>query len=190
MKLIAGLGNPGEKYQHNRHNIGFMAIDKLAQESGVKFKKEAIFEADVANFFLNQEKIYLVKPTTFMNNSGRAITALLTYYNVLLEDFIVIYDDLDLAVGKLRLRLKGSAGGHNGVKSIISYLKTQEFNRIKVGVGRPSHNHSSVVNYVLGDFPKVQEPQINSALTRTVSAIDYYLAGHSFQEVINKFNLN
>ena len=119
-KLVVGLGNPGSKYHETRHNVGFMAIDLMAKELGLTFSEEKTFKAEVASTFLNGEKVYFVKPTTFMNLSGLAVRALLAYYNIPMEDFIVIYDDLDMEVGKLRFRQKGSAGGHNGIKSIIA----------------------------------------------------------------------
>ena len=132
VKMIVGLGNPGSKYHETRHNIGFMAIDRLAKVFNVTFSEEKNFKAEVGSCFVNGEKVYLVKPTTFMNNSGIAIHALLTYYNIDIKDFLVIYDDLDMEVGRIRLRQKGSAGGHNGIKSIIAHTGTQAFDRIKV----------------------------------------------------------
>ena len=124
-KLVVGLGNPGSKYHETRHNVGFMAIDLMAKELGLTFSEEKTFKAEVASTFLNDEKVYFVKPTTFMNLSGLAVRALLAYYNIPMEDFIVIYDDLDMEVGKLRFRQKGSAGGHNGIKSIIAETGTK-----------------------------------------------------------------
>jgi len=187
MKLVVGLGNPGEKYEETRHNVGFIIVDKFANKQGVSFRHEKVFEADVADFFIGTEKIFLVKPTTFMNNSGKAIAALLTYYNVPMEDFVVIYDDLDLAVGKLRLRAKGSAGGHNGIKSVIAHLKTQEFNRVKVGIGRQNHG-TSVISYVLGKFPKEQKLLINEAVDETLGVLEYFLKNKTFMQAMNKFN--
>ena len=122
-KLLVGLGNPGDKYFETKHNVGFMLIDQLAKKQNVTFTHDKIFQADLASFFLNGEKIYLVKPTTFMNESGKAVHALLTYYGLDIEDLLIIYDDLDMEVGKIRLRAKGSAGGHNGIKSIINILE-------------------------------------------------------------------
>ena len=151
-KLVVGLGNPGSKYRETRHNVGFMAIDLMAKELGLTFSEERTFKAEVASTFLNGEKVYFVKPTTFMNLSGLAVRALLAYYNIPMEDFIVIYDDLDMEVGKLRFRQKGSAGGHNGIKSIISSLGTQSFPRLKVGIG--SVKKDEVIDYVLGKFSK------------------------------------
>lgn len=111
VKMIVGLGNPGSKYQQTKHNVGFMAVDRLVKDLDISFTEDKAFKALVGSAFINQEKIYFVKPTTFMNNSGLAVRALLTYYNISTKDLMVIYDDLDMAVGKIRLRQKGSAGG-------------------------------------------------------------------------------
>lgn len=111
VKMIVGLGNPGSKYQQTKHNVGFMAVDRLVKDLDISFTEDKTFKALVGSTFINQEKIYFVKPTTFMNNSGLAVRALLTYYNISTKDLMVIYDDLDMAVGKIRLRQKGSAGG-------------------------------------------------------------------------------
>ena len=114
-KLIVGLGNPGVKYDKTKHNIGFMAIDEITKNLDVTFTEDKNFKALVGSTFLNGEKVYFVKPLTFMNESGQAVQALLTYFNIATEDLLVIYDDLDMAVGKIRFRQKGSAGGHNGI---------------------------------------------------------------------------
>ena len=134
VKLIVGLGNPGEKYIETKHNVGFMLVDKICKDLDLKFTADKIFQADIASTFLNGEKVYFVKPTTFMNESGKAVQALLAYYGLDIEDLLVIYDDLDMEVGKIRLRSKGSAGGHNGIKSIIKHIGSQEFKRIKIGL--------------------------------------------------------
>jgi PTH1 family peptidyl-tRNA hydrolase len=186
-KLIAGLGNPGPKYEKTKHNVGFMTVDAIAKKHGVKFKHEKTFEADVADFFVGTEKIILVKPTTFMNDSGRAIGPLLTYFNVAVEDFLIIYDDLDMVTGKLRLRAKGSAGGHNGVKSTISYVGTQEFKRIKIGIGRPEHG-KTVVSHVLSGFSKTALPEVLLAIDTAVNAAEEFSEGVDFVDVMNHYN--
>jgi len=127
MKLVVGLGNPGAKYKGTRHNVGFMTMDEVAYQEKFDFDKAQI----------GGEKVIFMKPLTFMNLSGEAIRPLMNYFKIGIEDLLVVYDDMDLPVGKIRLRQKGGAGGHNGIKSIISCLGTSEFNRIKVGVGRP-----------------------------------------------------
>lgn len=186
MKMIVGLGNPGTKYQETKHNIGFMVIDRLAQKYKATFKKNP-FEAEVAEFFIDGEKILLVKPMTFMNESGRAVGPLMTYFGIYPEELLVIYDDLDLAIGKIRLRQKGSAGGHNGIKSLISHLGDNVFDRIKVGIGRPE-GKKTVVNHVLSGFSKEDRPLIEASIDKSVEACEYRLAGHSFIDTMNQFN--
>ncbi|EPH98559.1 aminoacyl-tRNA hydrolase [Enterococcus faecalis 13-SD-W-01] len=186
MKMIVGLGNPGTKYQQTKHNVGFMIVDRLAEKYQTAFKKNT-FEAEVAEFFVNGEKIILVKPQTFMNESGRSVGPLMTYFGIYPEELIVVYDDLDLAVGKLRLRQKGSAGGHNGMKSIISHLGTNVFNRVKVGIGRPE-GKQTVVNHVLSGFSKENQPLIEESIDRAVQALETVIDGHSFIDTMNRFN--
>ena len=145
------------------------------------------FEADIAEFFLNGEKIILAKPQTFMNESGRSVRPLMDYYNIADEDLLVIYDDLDLPIGKIRLREKGSAGGHNGIKSIIAHLGTKDFNRIKVGIDRPK-NGKEVVSYVLSSFPKETHDDMLNAMKQTADASLYWAEGHDFVNTMNQFN--
>lgn len=187
VKMIVGLGNPGSKYQQTKHNVGFIAVDRLVKDLDISFTEDKTFKALVGSTFINQEKIYFVKPTTFMNNSGLAVRALLTYYNISTKDLMVIYDDLDMAVGKIRLRQKGSAGGHNGIKSIIAHIGTQEFDRVKIGIGRPSHG-MSVINHVLGKFDTDDMITINVALDKVDKAINYYLQEKSIEKTMQQFN--
>jgi PTH1 family peptidyl-tRNA hydrolase len=187
VKMIVGLGNPGSKYHETRHNIGFMAIDRLAKVFNVTFSEEKNFKAEVGSCFVNGEKVYLVKPTTFMNNSGIAIHALLTYYNIDIKDFLVIYDDLDMEVGRIRLRQKGSAGGHNGIKSIIAHTGTQAFDRIKVGIGRPKQGRS-VVDHVLGKFDQDDYITVTNTLEKVNEAVQFYLQEADFVKTMQKFN--
>ncbi|MGT2828969.1 aminoacyl-tRNA hydrolase [Streptococcus hillyeri] len=187
VKLIVGLGNPGSKYHETKHNVGFMAIDLWAKALGVTFTEEKVFKAEVASSFINGEKVYLVKPTTFMNLSGIAVRALLAYYNIPIEDFIVIYDDLDMEVGKIRYRQKGSAGGHNGIKSIIAELGTQEFDRIKIGIGRPKQG-MTVINHVLGRFETDDYITITMTLDKVVESLKYYLKTNDFEGTMRRYN--
>lgn len=186
-KLIVGLGNPGSKYHETKHNVGFMAIDLWAKELNITFSEEKVFKAEVGSGFVKGEKVYLVKPTTFMNLSGIAIRALLAYYNIPIEDFIVIYDDLDMDVGKMRYRQKGSAGGHNGIKSIISELGTQEFDRIKIGIGRPKSG-MTVISHVLGKFDQDDYITIQNTLDKVVESLDYYLESDDFEGTMRRYN--
>lgn len=185
MKMIVGLGNPGKKYEQTKHNVGFMAVDQLAEHAGVTFKTNP-FEAEVADYFVNGEKILLVKPQTFMNDSGRAVGPLMTYFGILPEELVVIHDDLDLALGKLRLRQKGSAGGHNGIKSIIAHIDSQKFDRIKIGIGRPQGK--TVVNHVLSPFSKEDQPLILQAIDQAVAAAEFYIESNDFVQAMNRFN--
>lgn len=187
VKMIVGLGNPGSKYNDTKHNIGFMAIDRIVKNLDVNFTEDKNFKAEIGSDFINGEKIYFIKPTTFMNNSGIAVKALLTYYNISIKDMIIIYDDLDMEVGKIRFRQKGSAGGHNGIKSIIAHLGTQEFDRIKVGIGRPN-GRMTVINHVLGKFDKNDEIMISNTLDRVDNAVKYYLQTNDFQKTMQKYN--
>ncbi|VGQ27994.1 peptidyl-tRNA hydrolase [Streptococcus pyogenes] len=187
VKMIVGLGNPGSKYEKIKHNIGFMAIDNIVKNLDVTFTDDKNFKAQIGSTFINHEKVYFVKPTTFMNNSGIAVKALLTYYNIDITDLIVIYDDLDMEVSKLRLRSKGSAGGHNGIKSIIAHIGTQEFNRIKVGIGRPLKG-MTVINHVMGQFNTEDNIAISLTLDRVVNAVKFYLQENDFEKTMQKFN--
>ncbi|HEO5175382.1 TPA: aminoacyl-tRNA hydrolase [Streptococcus agalactiae] len=187
VKMIVGLGNPGSKYNDTKHNIGFMAVDRIVKNLDVNFTEDKNFKAEIGSDFINGEKIYFIKPTTFMNNSGIAVKALLTYYNISIKDMIIIYDDLDMEVGKIRFRQKGSAGGHNGIKSIIVHLGTQEFDRIKVGIGRPN-GRMTVINHVLGKFDKNDEIMISNTLDKVDNAVNYYLQTNDFQKTMQKYN--
>ena len=186
-KLLVGLGNPGDKYFETRHNVGFMLVDQMAKSLNLTFSHDKIFQADIASTFLNGEKIYFVKPTTFMNDSGKAVHALLTYYGLDVEDLLVIYDDLDMEVGKLRFRQKGSAGGHNGIKSIIAETGTQEFDRIKIGIGRPQKG-MTVVNHVLGKFSEDDYAMILLTLDKVETALHHYLKTNDFEDTMRRYN--
>ncbi|MGT2887828.1 aminoacyl-tRNA hydrolase [Streptococcus didelphis] len=187
VKMIVGLGNPGSKYDNTKHNVGFMSIDTIVKKLDVIFTEDKNFKALVGSSFINQEKVYFVKPTTFMNNSGIAVKALLTYYNIAIEDVIIIYDDLDMEVGKIRFRQKGSAGGHNGIKSIIAHLGTQSFDRIKIGIGRPPKG-MTVINHVLGKFDKDDSIKISLTLEKVDQAVKYYLQEGNFEKTMQKYN--
>ncbi|RAT03712.1 aminoacyl-tRNA hydrolase [Bacillus cereus] len=185
MKLIVGLGNPGREYELTRHNIGFMAIDELAKRWNISLNEQK-FKGVFGAGFVNGEKVILLKPLTYMNLSGESIRPLMDYYKIDVEDFVVLYDDLDIPVGKLRLRMKGSAGGHNGVKSIISHLGTQEFQRIRMGIDRPK-NGMKVVDYVLGRFTSEEIPDVNHSIEKAADACEEWL-NKPFLQIMNTFN--
>ena len=185
MKLIVGLGNPGREYELTRHNIGFMAIDELAKRWNISLNEQK-FKGLFGAGFVNGEKVILLKPLTYMNLSGESIRPLMDYYKIDVEDFVVLYDDLDIPVGKLRLRMKGSAGGHNGVKSTISHLGTQEFQRIRMGIDRPK-NGMKVVDYVLGRFTSEEIPDVNHSIEKAADACEEWL-NKPFLQIMNTFN--
>jgi len=186
-KMIVGLGNPGDKYEKTKHNMGFMAVDLLAKDYGVNFSLEKTFMAEVASTFVNGEKIFLVKPQTFMNESGRAIQPLLTYYNLDPADLTVIVDDMDSAVGRVRLRQKGSSGGQRGIKSILTHLGTEQFNRVKIGIGRPEQG-KTVVAHVLSKFDKENIEIAQDGINKAVDAVKFYIESNDFSQAMNKFN--
>jgi PTH1 family peptidyl-tRNA hydrolase len=149
MKLVIGLGNPGAQYEQTRHNVGFRVVDKLAAKLGWKWT-ERRSRAILASGMLGHEKVVLVKPLTYMNNSGEAVNELVRWYKIQPEDILVVYDEIDLPVGRIRLRSNGSAAGHHGLESIIRYLHTHQFPRLRVGVGRPTNSRMQTIDYVLG----------------------------------------
>ena|SRR5690606_5994207 len=185
VKLIIGLGNPGKPYEHTRHNIGFDVIDELADRWNAPLNQTK-FNGMYATVHRPEGKVILLKPLTYMNLSGECVRPLMDYFDIEIEDIIVIYDDLDLETGKLRLRGKGSAGGHNGIKSLIQHLGTQEFNRIRVGVSRPPAG-MKVADYVLAKFSNEDQPIVKEAVEKSCDAVETALA-KPFLEVMNKFN--
>lgn len=185
MKVIVGLGNPGKKYEKTRHNVGFMVIDELLKRYSITLDKQK-FKADYAIEFIDGEKVMFVKPQTFMNLSGQALRPLMDYYNATKEDLLVIYDDLDLPTGKIRLRQTGSHGGHNGIRSLIEHLGTKEFNRIRVGIGRPT-NSMPIVDYVLRPFSKDQHEDVLHSVLTSSDACEYWLK-NPFLKTMNEYN--
>lgn len=186
MFVIAGLGNPTEEYEHTRHNIGFDCADVIAKKLGIEFKKTK-FAAMAAQGTYNGEKIMIVKPLTYMNLSGNAIAPIMKYYK---EDpaasLVVIYDDSDLPVGKIRIRKKGSAGSHNGMKSIVASLGTEDFARIRVGIGkRPEY--MDMVDFVLGRFPKEERTVIDAKLEDVACAVEDMVANGT-DHAMNNYN--
>lgn len=185
MKMIVGLGNVGAKYDGTRHNTGFMVVDEFARVHQATFSKHQM-EASLATTVVNGEKILLVKPSTYMNDSGRAVRPLLDYYKIDIADLIVVHDDMDLPVGKIRFRQKGAAGGHNGIKSLIAHLKTQNFDRLKVGTDHPQK--TTVVNYVLNKFTATQQPLFDESVDHSVNGLEDWVNGMSIADLMNKYN--
>lgn len=185
MKWIVGLGNPGSQYAKTRHNIGFMAVDELARRHGIEIKQSKC-KALIGEGSLPGGKVVLIKPMTYMNLSGEAVRAYMDYYKASLEDMIVVYDDLDTELGRNRLRYQGSAGGHNGIKSIIQHTGTQTFNRIRMGISRPEPGYA-VVDYVLSGFAKKEKPLLEQSVSAACDALEYSL-DHTFEQTMAKFN--
>ncbi|ASR49706.1 aminoacyl-tRNA hydrolase [Paenibacillus kribbensis] len=185
MKWIVGLGNPGPQYEKTRHNVGFMALDALASRHNIQINQSKC-KALIGEGHIGGVKTVLIKPMTYMNLSGESLRAYMDYYKADLEDLIVVYDDLDTEVGKIRLRYQGSAGGHNGIKSIIQHTGTQSFNRIRMGISRPEPGHA-IVDYVLGTFPKKEKDLLTGMIEDTCNALEYSL-GHPFERTMAEFN--
>ena len=186
MKIFVGLGNPGAEYAKTKHNVGFMLADKLFAELGADGWREK-FNALVAETFFEGEKIFLVKPQTFMNLSGEAVGSLTNFYKVSTEDLIVAHDDMDLPVGMIRLRPKGSGGGHHGIESIIQHLGGEKnFSRVRIGIGRPPQNWT-VNNHVLSPFNAEDAEKISAALDELVPAVKCIFQ-NGIDYAMNKFN--
>lgn len=186
MKLIVGLGNPGDRYEGTRHNAGFAVIERLMERQGIQMTQQK-FDADYTIWHTGAEKVVLVKPYTYMNNSGQAVLPLMSYYGVDIEDLVIVYDELDLEPGRIRLREKGSAGGHNGMKSIIHLLGTTDFKRIRVGIGRPQPGWK-VVDHVLAAFDKESLSLVEKAVDQASQALEEWIAGAAFDQVMNQYN--
>ncbi len=184
--LIVGLGNPGKDYAHTRHNCGFRAIDILADKLGCKVDKGK-FQGLYGQTSYNSCKLFLLKPQTYMNLSGRSVLQLSAYYNIPPQRIIVLFDDISLEVGRLRVRGDGSAGGHNGIKSIIAELGSQAFPRVKIGVGGKPSPDSDLADWVLSGFSASEAKTLDTALMSAADAA-LYLIDHSVQEAANRFN--
>ena len=186
MKMFAGLGNPGAEYAATRHNVGFMLADALAARwnaSGWRTKQDAL----VSEARLGAEKVLLVKPLTYMNESGRAVGPLLSWYKLAPEDLIVAHDDMDLPVGTIRLRKKGSAGGHNGMKSILYHVQDENFPRVRIGVGHPVHGREQVIRHVLSPFSGEDAQKIHEAIEYLLPAVECILT-EGIDLAMNKYN--
>ncbi len=184
--IIVGLGNPGAEYERTRHNAGFMAIDRLCDSLGVRCDR-AKFKALVCEATIGESRVLIMKPQTFMNKSGEAISEASRFYKIPADKIIVLSDDISLGVGKLRIRKKGSAGGHNGLKSIIEHLGTQEFPRIKLGVGEKPHPDYDMVDWVLGKFSAQDLNTLTKAIENVPSALAI-LVGGDVERAMNLFN--
>lgn len=186
MKLIIGLGNPGKKYSKTRHNIGYMIIDKICEMKNIKLKYDSKLNGEIAETNISGIKTVLLKPTTYMNLSGHSVLAVMKYYKINLEDIIVIYDDIDLPVGKIRLRELGGHGGHNGIKHIIQTLGTKDFKRLKIGID--VDKSMPLDNYVLGKFNKDEKTEIEIAIINGAEASLMFVKHDEYKDVMTKYN--
>ncbi len=185
MKIIVGLGNPGFAYRRTRHNFGFMVLSALAEARRLRFRR-AGFRSTQAEGQIGKEKVLLVRPMGFMNLSGHTVAGVLKHHRLPLEDLLVICDDVSLDLGRLRLRRAGSAGGHNGLKSIIEHLHSQEFARLRLGVGQPPEG-MEMMDYVLGVFRRGEWPLVHEVIERAVQAVETWVY-HGADEAMNRFN--
>jgi PTH1 family peptidyl-tRNA hydrolase len=176
MKVIVGLGNPGPQYAETRHNIGFLLVDLLAESLKIAFHPK--FQGLWAEGNVDGERLYLLKPQTFMNLSGRSVREIVHFYKVLGENLLVVHDDMDLALGKIRLRDQGSPGGHNGIKSILTELGSERFWRLKLGVGRPPREWDPA-RYVLSSFAEDEITQLDEVLGRAEKATNLWIKGET-----------
>lgn len=184
--VVAGLGNPGTKYQQTRHNIGFIAIDELAYRHHFKVNKVR-FKSLYGEGRIAGKKVLLVKPQTYMNDSGVALREILEWYKLPIQNLIVIYDDVDLEPGKIRIRETGSAGTHNGMRSIIYHVRSQNFSRVRIGIGQPENSGYQLADYVLGRFPKEQHPIMLEAVKKAADSVEEILLNGAYSAA-NKYN--
>ncbi len=186
MKILVALGNPGDKYITTRHNVGFLYADALAYKWDCNFRFESKFNAEIAKCEFENEQIWIIKPQTFMNLSGNAVREFLKFYKYSEKDVFVVYDDISLDLGTLRFRPCGSDGGHNGIKSIITNIGTQKFDRLKIGIG-PQPEMMASESFVLGAFSKEEIEILKPTLVKAVEATEYYIL-NDISKVQNRYN--
>ena len=175
LRLVVGLGNPGTKYEGTRHNIGFMALERMASGEGFSFRQQSKLHGLAAEHGIGESRLRLLMPQTYMNDSGRSIRAALDWFGFTPEQLLVLVDDMDIPLGRLRLRAQGSAGGHNGLRSTIQHLGTQAFPRLRIGIGAPANNpaerRARTVSHVLGPFSRAEQPEVDAVLDGVLEAI-------------------
>lgn len=184
MKIIVGLGNPGNEYKNTRHNVGFMAIDRIVEQNDLSFNKEK-FNGIYTELLYQGEKIIFLKPQRYINLSGEVLKKYLDFYKIDIKDILIISDDLDLPVGKIKIKLKGGSGGHNGLKNIEHHLKTKEYKRIKVGIA--NNKNMNTKDYVLGKFNKEDQKLLDESLNLFPNIFEDYL-NLTFENLMNKYN--
>jgi len=185
---VVGLGNPGLKYEFTRHNIGFRIVDSLAQDIEIEFKKVKSYYSLISRGMINNHKVILIKPQTFMNLSGRAVSKVVSYYKIPLQDLLIVYDDLNLELGQVRIRKKGSAGGHKGMESIMQYLNSEDVPRLRIGIGNLSVNFNfDCVSYVLSNFNNEEKDKIREVIQLSTDAIKTVIED-GFEKAMRKYN--
>lgn len=185
MKIIVGLGNPGSEYERTRHNTGFMVVDRLASKHNIEIKKEKS-KVLFGTGEINGEKVMIVKPQTFMNLSGEAVRGIMDFYKESIENLLIIFDDIDLELGNIRIKERGSAGTHNGMKSIVQNLGTMDFRRVKVGIGKPKPN-IDLVSHVLGKFSDEEYKILTESIDKAVDATEIIISGN-VSKAMNLYN--
>ena len=186
MKLIVGLGNVGNVYENTRHNLGFMCVDYFARKHNLVFKEDKKLKCLITTFNYNSEKIIIIKPTTYMNLSGEAVLAVKNFYKISILDILIICDDLDSHVGRVRLRQNGSSGGHNGLKNIILHLGTEEFKRVKIGIGRDPLINTA--DYVLGHFKTEDKVIVDEAIVDVCAILEEFIEDEPFYKIASKYS--
>jgi PTH1 family peptidyl-tRNA hydrolase len=186
VQLIVGLGNPGPKYEQTRHNVGFVFVDELARSKGASWKLENKFHGEVSKLLLAGKEVWLLKPNTFMNLSGKAVAAMARFYKIAPESILVVHDELDIPPGQLRLKQGGGHGGHNGLRDIVAQMGSKEFLRLRVGIGHPG-NSRDVSNYVLGKAPQTEQQLINSAVDEALRTMSQIMEG-DLQPAMNRLH--
>ncbi len=186
MKLIVGLGNPGKKYEKTRHNVGYMVIDQFVKKQGLTMKLDKRFDGELCQVNLHEEKAILLKPTTYMNLSGQSILKTIQYYRIDLDDILVFVDDVNIDIGRLRLRAFGGHGGHNGLRNIVALLQSNHFKRVRIGI---DHNTNVPLDkYVLDTFNKNEKITIDSAIEKCLNIIDDYMKNELFSDIMTTYN--
>jgi len=188
LKVVVGLGNPGLQYEFSRHNIGFRIIDNLAREIETEFKKVKSYDSLISRGKINNYNLRLVKPQTYMNLSGKSVNKIVSYYRISFQDLLIVYDDLNLELGQIRIRKRGSAGGHKGVESIIRYLNSEDIPRLRIGIGKPSINSNfDYASYVLSNFDNNEKDKISEVIQLSTEAIKTIIED-GLEKAMRKYN--
>lgn len=186
--MVVGLGNPGLQYEFTRHNIGFRIIDNLAREIETEFKKAKSYDSLISRGKINNHNLRLVKPQTYMNLSGKSVSKIVSYYRISFPDLLIVYDDLNLELGQIRIRKRGSAGGHKGVESIIQYLNSEDIPRLRIGIGKPSINSNfDYASYVLSNFNNNEKDKISEVIQLSTEAIKTVIED-GLEKAMRKYN--